>query len=328
MNITQRQVTIALFSLLAVGTLAIALSAFSAQNWNQGFTGLAAAVLFSILLGFYWRGVEQIRYVGIIVVTLFAGFGSSQETVEGLPSLSNAIPPIVALLLGGPYWIAGSMAAVYFILLVRGQFLEKYAEPQWIAIAIIVGGGLVLSRLITDSALHRAEANAERAEKSLAKAEQQASELAKQAEELRATNDQQSRLIDLVATLETPAVSLAQGVLLAPIVGHLDSRRAQNLTSRILQAVSEQRTKMVILDIAGVTTVDTQVAHALLQATQAIRLLGCSVTITGISASVATTITHLGISLEGVTTARTPQDALANTINTHSKNGKTGVVEN
>ncbi|MFN8476378.1 MAG: STAS domain-containing protein [Kouleothrix sp.] len=55
----------------------------------------------------------------------------------------------------------------------------------------------------------------------------------------------------------------------------------------------------IVLDIAGVTIVDTQVAKALLQSAQALRLLGCTVTITGISSIVATTLTHLGIALDG-----------------------------
>jgi anti-anti-sigma factor len=113
-----------------------------------------------------------------------------------------------------------------------------------------------------------------------------------------------------VATLETPAVALAEGVLLAPVVGHLDSRRAERLTERLLREVGESRARLVVLDIAGVPAVDSAVAGALLRAVQAVRLLGCDVTITGISASIATTMTQLGISMAGVRTARTPQEAL------------------
>jgi rsbT co-antagonist protein RsbR len=56
--------------------------------------------------------------------------------------------------------------------------------------------------------------------------------------------------------------------------------------------------------------VDTSVAQALLQAVQAVKLLGCEVTITGISSSIATTMITLGINMAGVRTARTPQEAL------------------
>lgn len=99
-------------------------------------------------------------------------------------------------------------------------------------------------------------------------------------------------------------------MLLAPIVGALDTRRAQALTSRLLHDVNDQRTHRVILDIAGVTAVDTQVAQSLLQTAQALRLLGCQVTITGITAAVAATLTYLDIALSGVATARSPEEVL------------------
>jgi anti-anti-sigma regulatory factor len=123
--------------------------------------------------------------------------------------------------------------------------------------------------------------------------------------------DQQQKLIDLVTMLETPVVKLADGVLFAPIVGHVDSRRAQGLTDRLLREAHTQRARRVILDVAGVSVMDTQVAHALLTTAQALKLLGCSVTICSISSTVAMTLTHLDIALHGIATARDPQEALS-----------------
>jgi anti-anti-sigma regulatory factor len=136
------------------------------------------------------------------------------------------------------------------------------------------------------------------------------SESEQQAIALRNQNAEQQRLLDLVATLETPAIALADGVLLAPIVGTLDSRRIEVLTGRLLREASERRARRIILDIAGVTVLDTAVAKALLQLAQALRLLGCKVTITSISAEVAMTLTNLEISFAEVSTARSPQEAL------------------
>jgi anti-anti-sigma regulatory factor len=42
----------------------------------------------------------------------------------------------------------------------------------------------------------------------------------------------------------------------------------------------------------------------------ALRLLGCTVFLSGIAAEVATTLVQLGVGLEGITTVRNPQDAL------------------
>ncbi len=124
--------------------------------------------------------------------------------------------------------------------------------------------------------------------------------------------EQQKELLDLVMTLETPVVPLADGVLLAPIVGHIDTRRAEALTKRMLQEASTQRARLVVLDIAGVSIVDTAVARALIHAVQALRLLGCDVALSGISATVAVSLIHLGVDLEHVQTVRSPQEALAN----------------
>ena len=54
-----------------------------------------------------------------------------------------------------------------------------------------------------------------------------------------------------------------------------------------------------------------EVAQALMDTVRALRLLGCDVTVTGISAAVATTLTETCATLSGIVTARTPQDALA-----------------
>jgi anti-anti-sigma regulatory factor len=128
---------------------------------------------------------------------------------------------------------------------------------------------------------------------------------------LRTQNEEQRRLLELIATLEIPAVVLADNVLLAPIVGHLDSRRAKMLTARLLDEVHQRRARLVILDITGVQEVDTMVAKALLDTAQALRLLGCQVMLSGVSASTAMTLVHQGVLLEGVRTVRSPQEALS-----------------
>jgi anti-anti-sigma regulatory factor len=78
-----------------------------------------------------------------------------------------------------------------------------------------------------------------------------------------------------------------------------------------LEDAHTQRARLVILDIAGVSVVDTAVAQALLQTAHALRLLGCTVFLSGIAADVATTLVQLGIGLEGITPVRNPQDGLA-----------------
>jgi anti-anti-sigma regulatory factor len=306
-----RRVSIVLLGVQAFGALLILLGQlFIGGDLTTIFVSLAGAVAFFAMFMAYMRGWEPARGVAVVTATLLTGLGIQEPYLTQELSITFFIPPIMALILTGPAWVAGSSVAVLLMLIVRAGGVGPYVDPVTIILYAMIVGGMILGRIVTDTALRDAEANAERAEESRLKSEAQAQEVAQKAEELARQNDEQRRLLDLVATLETPAVAMADGVLLAPVVGHLDSRRAQAFTSRLLRAVSEQRTRLVIIDIAGVPTVDTQVAHALLQATQAIRLLGCEVSLTGISATVAATMTQLGINMAGVTTARTPQEAL------------------
>src|SRR5206468_4305612 len=132
------------------------------------------------------------------------------------------------LVLTEPAWVLGSAVAIMTIILVRAGGSGVYTSPIELTLYVVIIGGMLLSRLATDTARRLAAANA-RAEAALRLSEQQGAELAQQARELAQRNEQQQKLLDLVTTLETPAVQLADGALFVPIVGYLDSRRAQAL---------------------------------------------------------------------------------------------------
>jgi anti-anti-sigma regulatory factor len=70
----------------------------------------------------------------------------------------------------------------------------------------------------------------------------------------------------------------------------------------LLEGVGAHRAAIAILDITGVSVVDTQVANALIRAAQAVRLLGAQVMLTGISPQVAQTLVQLGADLSSITT--------------------------
>ncbi len=306
-----RRVSIVLLGIQAIGALLILIGQLMiGGELITILMALTGTVVFAAMFFAYLRGWEAARGIAVITATVLAGLGIQEPYITQQISITFFIPPIMALILTGPVWVIGSAFSVLVMLIVRAGGVGPYADPMTIILYAMIVGGMILSRIVTDTALLAAESNAQRAEAARLKSEAQAQEVSQKAEELARQNEEQRRLLDLVATLETPAVAMADGVILAPVVGHLDSRRAQAFTSRLLRAVSEQRARLVIIDIAGVPAVDTQVAHALLQATQAIRLLGCEVNLTGISATVAATMTQLGINMTGVMTARTPQEAL------------------
>jgi rsbT co-antagonist protein RsbR len=308
--ITQRHSTIAILligMLLTAAILPVELLK-PAPDVRTILVSLVASASFAALLAAYWRGWDYARHTLVVIITLLAVLGGAASP-EVL--LNVLVVPILALVLTSPRWVIGSAAAVYISDTLRSGPDSAYTNPIRIITFIFLISGLVLSRLILETVLRAAETNARRAEDALAERERQTKQLEQQAEELTQQNEHQRQLISLVETLETPAITLAHGVLLIPIVGFLDSRRVQDLTDRTLAHVYRQRCDLVILDIAGVSTFDTAVAQRLIRTIESVRLLGCSVVVTGISATNAITLTHLGVSLAGVGIARSPQEALA-----------------
>jgi rsbT co-antagonist protein RsbR len=311
LRLTQRQINHGVFGLMtgvAVSVFGLLLTMPTASSTSR--LAIAAYTLACVVLWVaYWRQWEYARHALVSILTLIlatsmAGGGAQQSFSHIIYAI-----PVLALVLTSPVWVLGS-ALVLLAAFAYQAGGGPYSSPIDLLVFIVIVGGMVLSRVAVDNAQHLEVAKRE-SEEARALAERREQELAAQTVELTERNLDQQRLLSLVATLETPAIAVAEGVLLAPIVGTLDSHRADTLTRRLLQAASERRTQKVILDIAGVATVDTQVARSLLDTARALRLLGCQVVMTGISASVAITLTQLDITLAGVSVARSPQDALA-----------------
>ena len=118
---------------------------------------------------------------------------------------------------------------------------------------------------------------------------------------------QQQELMEL----STPVVMLWDGVLALPVIGTLDSSRTQVVMENLLQRIVDTGALIAIIDITGVSTVDTLTAQHLLKTVAAARLMGADCIISGISPQIAQTIVHLGVDLGTVVTKATLADALA-----------------
>jgi anti-anti-sigma regulatory factor len=308
MRYTQRTVLLAILAFGSfVSTLVSIVYLLIVRDQLTAGVIICDAVIGWVLVYSYWRGWEPARYVGAASALL-----ASVATVSfsNLPlSFGMLIAPIVVLILGGPRWLIANTVLILGIGVARG--VGSFRQPTEVAYYLLVVVGLMLIRTMVEIALRDARASAAAADEARQLAEQQARENAAQARQLLEQNERQGRLLALVDTLETPAVALADGVVLAPVMGALDSQRAARLTDRLLKQVYVQRARLIVLDIAGVPVVDTGVAHSIRQTTQSLRLLGCDVVITGISPQVAATLAQLGVGFDGVQTARSPQDVLA-----------------
>lgn len=129
------------------------------------------------------------------------------------------------------------------------------------------------------------------------------------------TTTNQAKVIEeqraTINELQTPVIEVWDGILALPIVGSVDTARAQDMNERLLERIIQTRSEIVILDITAVPVVDTAVAKHLLETVASAKLLGAEVLIVGLSSRTAMTLVHLGLDLGDVITRTTLARGLA-----------------
>ena len=108
----------------------------------------------------------------------------------------------------------------------------------------------------------------------------------------------------------TPVNIVWEGILLVPIFGIIDSKKAQSIMETMLTKILDTESKTIILDILGVAAMDSAIANHILKISKATKLMGCECIVSGISPSIAQTLVHLGVDLGQVVTRATLKDAL------------------
>lgn len=116
---------------------------------------------------------------------------------------------------------------------------------------------------------------------------------------------------EVIRELSTPIIPLAEGVVILPLIGSIDSVRAQQALETLLEGTARHQASVAILDITGVPNVDADVAHALIRAAKAVQLLGATTVLTGIRPEVARALTELDIDLSGVVTQGSLESGVA-----------------
>lgn len=137
------------------------------------------------------------------------------------------------------------------------------------------------------------------------------SALTEQQATLHAAYERERMLSQTVREIGCPIIPLLPDVLLVPLIGAIDSQRAQLIISGVLDAIGALRAHTVFLDVTGVPIVDTQVASSLIQTAQAATLLGARVVMVGIRPEIAQSIVGLGIDLRHLSMNSTLASALS-----------------
>ncbi|AKP78140.1 MULTISPECIES: STAS domain-containing protein [Priestia] len=102
--------------------------------------------------------------------------------------------------------------------------------------------------------------------------------------------------------LSIPVVRITKEIGVIPLVGDLDTNRAQILMENALQHGSEYKLNWLIIDLYAVPIIDTMVADQIFKVIGALRLLGIQVVLSGIRAEIAQTMVNLGLDLADITT--------------------------
>lgn len=97
--------------------------------------------------------------------------------------------------------------------------------------------------------------------------------------------------------LSAPLIPVMDHITVMPLVGTIDTERAKSIMENLLEGVIKHDSDVVLIDITGVPVVDTMVAHHIIQAAEAVRLVGSTCILVGIRPEIAQTIVNLGIDL-------------------------------
>jgi rsbT co-antagonist protein RsbR len=115
---------------------------------------------------------------------------------------------------------------------------------------------------------------------------------------------------DAIRALSTPVLQVREKLLILPIIGEIDTARARQLTQQLLHSIRSRRARVVVIDITGVPSVDSNVANHLLLTVEAARLMGATAIVSGLSAEVAQTLVNLGVALDKLNTVGDLQGGL------------------
>lgn len=114
----------------------------------------------------------------------------------------------------------------------------------------------------------------------------------------------------LIQDLSTPIIPIFEAVAVLPLIGELDSLRADKLIDAIPQKCVELQIEHLFIDLSGMPVVDTMVAHQLYQLISVLNLLGIASTVSGFRPEVAQTSTQMGIRFDRGSTYSTLKQAL------------------
>jgi rsbT antagonist protein RsbS len=99
--------------------------------------------------------------------------------------------------------------------------------------------------------------------------------------------------------------------LLVTLQGDLEDTTVERIEREVTEEVARIRARGAMLDVSGLSVVDSFVARVIARLVAMIRLLGAEATIVGIQPAVAITLVELGVPMGHVHTALNAEQGMA-----------------
>ncbi len=115
---------------------------------------------------------------------------------------------------------------------------------------------------------------------------------------VKAHKEQLDRVQRSFLEISTPIVPVFTGVAVLPLIGEFSEERAKVIMEQILQKAVHLKLEHLFIDLSGVITMDTMVAHEIIRIVSSLELLGIQARLTGIRPEIARTIVNLGINFK------------------------------
>lgn len=103
-------------------------------------------------------------------------------------------------------------------------------------------------------------------------------------------------------TARVPIIKVADNLLVS-LTGDLDDDAVLQLEALITSEVARTRARGTLIDVSGLSIVDSFIARVIARIVGMVRLLGCEAVVVGIQPAVAITLVELGVDLNQVHTA-------------------------
>jgi rsbT co-antagonist protein RsbR len=260
-----------------------------------------------------------IALAGLVIgrrgLLIAAGLSIGVVVVTGV--LQVVAPALIGFIPSRPASAATIVPSFILLIGVLSLLLDRFGNALRQALTTTMAREQELERLRASLETTVAERTAS-LQQALQDGEQREARLAAALDELSA-----SQIV--VRELSAPVIPVLPGVVIAPLIGSLDSDRAALLAVNVLGMVERERARQVIFDITGVPLVDTQVAQVLLQTAAAVRLLGAQPLLVGIRPEVAQTIISLGLDFAAIVTYPNLQEAIETLLPERVNHGVNGI---